>query len=115
MEHVIRGNCLVTEQFEVEFEFPISIAIYTSNIYVVLLAAPRMSAVVDNLYGVDHKGRIIWKVQSVQSAFKLINSTPYIALKAINEKVVSVTNFYGMRYYVDVVDGKLIEKENIRW
>ncbi len=115
MESSFSRNMLVTEQFELEFVFPISKTIYVGNVYIVLLEIPRKSSEVDNLYGVDNKGKIIWKVESVQKAFGLVNSTPYIAVNVVSEEVVSVTNFYGMRFYVRVADGTLFDKENLRW
>ncbi len=69
----------------------------------------------DNLYAVNEKGEIFWRVQSAKDAFNITQNTPYISMNIINSKIVQVTSFFGMRYLVEIRSSKLIDKECIGW
>jgi hypothetical protein len=109
------ANKLITSSFEVEFEYNIDKIEYIDRIILVLLEIPKGSKEVDNLYGVDEIGNILWRVQSIKEAFGIPQNTPYVALKVVNADTVQVTSFYGMRFSVDISNGKLIDKESIKW
>lgn len=49
----------------------------------------------------------------MEEAFGIPQNTPYVALEIVNEDTVQVTSFYGMRFYVDISNGKLIGKESV--
>lgn len=114
-EFKINQNKLITDNFEVKFEHKINKVEYISKIYLVLLEIPKGSNEVDNLYAVNEKGEIFWRVQSVKDAFNIPQNTPYIAMNIINSKIVQVTSFFGMRYSLEILSGKLIDKECIGW
>jgi hypothetical protein len=76
---------------------------------------PEGSKEVDNLFGVDSKGNVLWRVQSVKDAFCLQQNTPYISMEILDKQIVQVTSFFGMRFFVEISSGKLIDKECIRW
>ncbi|MDQ6423118.1 hypothetical protein RB620_27175 [Paenibacillus sp. LHD-117] len=48
-------------------------------------------------------------------AFGIPQNTPYVALKVVNVDTVQVTSFFGMRFSVDISNGKLIDKESNGW
>lgn len=108
-------NKLITSSFVIEFEYNIDKVEYTNKIIIVLLEIPKGSKEVDNLYGVDEVGKILWRVQSIKEAFGIPQNTPYVGLKVVNADTVQVTNFYGMRFSVNISNGKLIDKESIGW
>lgn len=111
----ISSNKLKTSEFEIEFEHEIDLVEYVGSKYLVMLKIPKGSKEVDNLLGVDLKGEVIWKVQNAEEAFGILQNTPYIAMRIIDEKYAQVTSFFGLRFTVDIKSGKLIEKESIGW
>ncbi|MFD1738085.1 hypothetical protein ACFSCX_16240 [Bacillus salitolerans] len=114
-EWIINQNKLIANGFKVEFEHKIDKAEYVSKVYLVLLEIPKGSNEVDNLYAVNENGEILWRVQSVKDAFNIPQNTPYVAMSIIDSKTVQVTSFFGMRYLVEILSGKLIDKECIGW
>lgn len=110
-----RDNKLIADDFEVIFKHKIAKIECAMDVCLVLIELPKGSKEVDNLYGVDMRGNILWKVQSVKDAFNIPQNTPYIALKLIDAKKVQVISFFGMRFTVDVLSGKLIDKECMGW
>lgn len=109
------ANKVITSRFEIEFDYKINKVEYVNKIILVLLEIPKGSKEVDNLYGVDEMGNILWRVQSIKEAFGIPQNTPYVALKIVNSDIVQVTSFFGMRFSVDISNGKLIDKESIGW
>lgn len=109
------ANRLITSTFEIEFDYDISKVEYDNGIYLVLLEIPKGSTEVDNLFGVDEKGKICWRVQSIKEAFEIPQNTPYVSLVVASKGVAKVTSFYGLRFTVNTSNGKLIEKESIGW
>lgn len=109
------ANKFVTSTFEVDFNNNISKVEYNNEIYLVLLEIPKDSKEIDNLYGVDVRGTVRWRDQSIKDAFGIPQNSPYASLDIVGNGTVKVTNFYGMRFSVNTKNGKLIEKESIGW
>lgn len=108
-------NKLITSEFEVEFEHNIDKVEFINDIYLVLIEIPKGSKEVDNLFGVNLSGNIIWRVQSVSEVFDISQNSPYVALKVINNQKAEVISFFGIRFSVNISNGKLIDKECIGW
>mgnify|MGYP001324420116 CR=1 FL=1 len=96
-------------------ENEINKAEYINKVYLVLLEIPKGSNEVDNLYAVNERGKILWRVQNVKDAFNIPQNTPYVSMNIIDSKIVKVTSFFGLRYSVEILSGKLIDKESIGW
>ncbi len=108
-------NILKIKEVEILFKHDIDAVEHVDGKYLVLLRVPKGTQEVDNLYAVDSKGKIIWEVQSAEEVFDISKNTPYVAMKVVNSKIVKVTSFFGLRFSVSIVDGKLLEKESIGW
>lgn len=113
--YIIERNILKTTEFEIQFQYDIDSIECIDNMYLVLLKIPKGSKEVDNLLGVDSNGKVIWKVQNAGEAFGILQNTPYVAMHIVDSKKVKVTSFFGFRFTVSIVDGKLLEKEHLRW
>lgn len=111
----IENGILRTNSFSRSFNYPIGDVKLLNNVYIVLLKLPKGSKEVDNVYGVDKAGKIIWRIQSIKDAFGIMQNTPYVSVDIDEIKNLSVTNFFGMKYYVNFKDGTLREKECIHW
>lgn len=108
-------NMLITDSFQIEFEHKINTIEMVEDIYLVLLKVPKGSKEVDNLYGIDKYGKIIWRVQNIKEAFDIPQNTPYIALRVLDSQKAQVTSFFGIRFTINTRNGKMIEKECIGW
>lgn len=113
--YTTNNNILKTEEFILPFDHDIADVKLVNNMFIILLRIPKGSKEVDNLFGISSNGNMVWRVQSVQEAFNIQHNTPYIAVDIINDAMIQVTNFYGMRYGVNPKNGYLINRECIRW
>lgn len=112
---MIKKKTLITQDFKVDFNYEIDDVLLVKEMYVVLLRLPKGTKELDNVYGLDLCGNISWRIQSVTDAFNIEQNTPYIALDKLNNDKIIVTNFFGMKYTVDVENGFLTDKECIAW
>ncbi len=108
-------NILIINDKQLEFEYEIEDIKEVNGILAVLLGVSAKSYSIDNLYGVNSKGEIIWRVQSVNEIYPSIISSPYVALKIAPSGDIAVTNFAGVRYFVNPKDGSITGKEVIGW
>ncbi len=113
-DYKLSENKLITYNFQIEFKHKINKVELINDIYLVMLEIPKGSKEVDNLYGVKN-GKILWRIQSVGEAFNIPQNTPYISLKILNSEKAQVTSFFGMRYTVEILSGRLLEKESVGW
>lgn len=114
-EFNIKDRSMVTADFRLDFENKIKVIEKVNDIFLVLLEVEKGSTDVDNLYGVDKFGKIIWRIQSIKEAFGIAQNTPYIALKVIDFEKAQVTSFFGMRFTFCIHNGRMLEKECIGW
>lgn len=111
----IQDNLLITNDFSLEFESKINLIEKVNDLFLVLLEVKKGTKDVDNLYGVDNNGKVIWRIQSVNDAFGIVQNTPYVALKVLCADRAQVTSFFGMRFIFYIDSGKMLEKECIGW
>jgi hypothetical protein len=105
----------VTPDFRLDFKNKINTIEKVNDIFLVLLEVEKGSTDVDNLYGVDKYGVIIWRIQSIKEALGIAQNTPYISLKVIDFEKAQVTSFFGMRFTFCIHNGQIFEKECIGW
>ena len=113
--YTIEKDILKTIEFEIQFQYDIDSVEHINNMYLVLLRIPMGSKEVDNLLGLDSNGKIVWKVQDAGEAFGILQNTPYVAMHIVDSKKVKVISFFGFCFTVRIEDGKLLEKEHLRW
>jgi len=123
MKYKIAGNSLKTERFNINFNYRIADVRYWDGVYIVLLSIPNEIDEVDNIYGVDGNGKIIWRIENPIKAFKIdeqeqgynyFASSVYVAIH-LDKGVFTGTTFFAIKYTFDYKTGKLINKESVRW
>ena len=88
--------------------------LYIKARFLILLEIPKGSKEIDNVYAVNEYGDVLWKIQNVLDAFNIKQNTPYISLDFQDNDIV-VTNFYGLKYHLDIINGYLFNKECNNW
>ena len=63
-------SSLKINSFTINFEYNISDVIYWDGIYAVLLAIPNEIEETDNIYGIDSKGKVIWRIENSVKRFE---------------------------------------------
>ncbi len=120
----VAENSLITTNFKIDFEHNISNVIYWDDIYVVLLFIPNNVNETDNIYGINSKGEIVWRIQNPIKAFKIdkneqgynyLSSSVYVHMHLDSDGIFTATTFFAMKYMFDYKTGKLLKKEYGRW
>ena len=120
----VEKNVLTINNFIIKFDYVISIVKFIDGTYIVLLDTPVGADGIDNIYGVASDGAIIWRVENPIKAFGLSENTQgfeyyaksiYVDISLGDNKNLSGTTFFGMKYIIDCKTGKLLEKDYIRW
>ena len=123
MNYKILKCSLKTNEFIVDFDYKIASVKYFDEIYVVLLSIPTKVDEVDNIYGVDRKGNIAWRIENPIKAFNIgedeqgynyFSSSTYVNI-SVNEGIFTGITFFSMKYTFDYKTGKLLKKEGGRW
>lgn len=118
------NNKLITKMKEVKFQYNILDIRYSNGLYVVMLDIPKSVDEIDNIYGVNEDGVIVWRVENPIRAFNISEDTKgyayykqsvYVGFLESNDKFLHVVTFFGMKYKLNGENGKLIEIEQSRW
>ncbi|MGX7049584.1 hypothetical protein RU86_GL001642 [Lactococcus piscium] len=113
---------LFIDKNECSFEYDIDDVKYQSGIYVVLLNIPNEVEEVDNIYGVNEFGKIIWRIESPLVAFDIkpeeqgynyFANSIYTGIFVLDNKF-SANTFFGMSYDFDFLTGKLLSKRGLK-
>jgi len=123
-KYKINDNKLELKSGVVDFNHNIKEVIFYNNIYIILLNIPNHIDEVDNIYGVNSQGEIIWRIESPEIVFPVnelteeyanMSKSIYTAIhKQTNEEFVGHT-FFAFKYKFDYKTGKLLGKELGRW
>jgi len=117
-------NTLKTNSFAINFAHNIADVKYWDGVYVVLLAIPNEINETDNIYGIDSKGEVIWRIENPIKAFKVdkneqgynyLASSVYVHMHLSSSGVFTANTFFAMKYTFDYKTGKLLKKESGRW
>lgn len=118
------NKTLKANNFIVEFKHNIQDVIFWDGIYIVLLSIPNEVNEVDNIYGVNSDGEVIWEIENPTKAFKLNKKEQgynymalsiYVHMNVSAEGVFTANTYFGMRYIFDYKTGKILKKERSRW
>jgi len=116
------GNKLFIDENECAFEYDIEDVKYQEGIYIVLLNIPNEVNEVDNIYGVNKLGEIIWRIENPIVAFNIKSDEQgynyyadsiYVGL-FVSESKFSASTFFGMNYDFNFKTGKLIGKKALK-
>ncbi|URZ01287.1 hypothetical protein [Clostridium felsineum] len=77
----------------------------------VLLSIPFDKTEMDNLYAISKQGKVVWRVQRLNTVFFNQNNLPYEQMN-VNENFITATDFYARRYFINPLNGN-IEKSDI--
>jgi outer membrane protein assembly factor BamB len=94
----------------VEFLYGIDNVRACGDMLVVLLDIPSDSQAVNNVYGVDVTGRIIWQVQDPAEVYAIQNDVPYVGIRITRDGEIIVTNFNGVTYELDPATGRILDR-----
>ncbi|WP_294449507.1 hypothetical protein [uncultured Ruminococcus sp.] len=108
----IHENALYINDELVTFDFNIDTLIIMDTKIIVLLDIPYDSNELDNIYAVDFKGKIIWRVEKAAKKYPKLRHDPYVGISMLDEKLLA-RQFYGQRYIIDPDTGKLIERYTV--
>lgn len=122
MNYNIVGSNLITKIFSVKFDYSISDVKYNLEVYIVLLNIPNDINEVDNIYGVNGQGDIIWRIENPIKAFNIseneqgyeyLANSIYVGIFNDNG-IFSANTFFGMKYDFDYKTGRLISKKGVK-
>jgi len=121
--YIIENNHLKTEAFDVEFGFSVKTVIYYDEIFVVMLDIPTGVYEMNNIYGVDKAGRILWRIEDSKIKFPIKRSTKvdyletpiYVGMNQDTDGSFFGITFWAMKYTFDYKTGKLLDKKWMRW
>ena len=120
----VYNNKLIVNGFEIEFDYDIADVKYMDKVYVVLLHIPNEVNEVDNIYGVDHMARLLWRIESPIAAYNItpseqgynyLVSSTYVHMYMDSEGVFTANTFFSIKYTFDHKTGKLLGREFTRW
>ena len=103
------ANILYIKELEVIFSYEIRSIIPLSDKVIVLLSIPQNDQTINNIYAVNHTGKIIWEVQDNQLDRKL----PYEHMILLDDKL-TATDFYGRRSFINPSNGKIMKKDVVK-
>ncbi|WP_332651877.1 hypothetical protein [Lysinibacillus sp. 54212] len=106
----INNNKLIINTKEVVFDKKIQEIKTVNGVIIVLLT---MDGSLDNVYGINHNGDVLWKIQEPDKSLIGNNRYPYVGL-SVHDNQVSAIDFYGRRLYIDVKNGEIIGKDIVK-
>ena len=110
---------LKTKSFEVNFDYNISEVKYWDGIFVVLLDIPVGTNEIDNVYGVDSSGKVVWRIENAARAFSVDENAPwyntyaqniYVGINLSADGILVAFSHQSMKYTVDCKTGKLLDE-----
>ena len=104
------GNLFKIGEKIKEFAYLIRDAKLCEDKIIVLLEIPFEDDEINNLYALNEKCEIIWRVEDLKDIFKNQVLLPYEQM-VIEDKVAIVSDFYGRRYYINCDDGKIMKRD----
>ena len=119
----ISGNKLITDNFTTSFEYNIGQIECWDEMYVVMLDIPVGVDELDNVYGVDFNGKIVWRIESPLKAFNVVKETQgymyyaksiYVCINLHEKGILTATTFFSMCYTVDHKTGKLLAETMVK-
>jgi hypothetical protein len=124
LDYEIVENTLKLNGFAVDFKYQIADTKYWDGIYIVMLEIPNEINETDNIYGVDSKGNVIWRIENPIKAFNVakneqgynyLAASTYVHMHLGLNGDFTATTFFAIKYTFDYKTGKLLGKKAGRW
>jgi len=107
-------NVLVVNKHRVEFKHNIQNVIPIDKTLVVLLDIPFDETFLDNVFAVSNEGKVIWRIQNPSEVYPINERLPYEYMRLDEAANIVVTDFVGIRYHVNPVNGKIIGRDCVK-
>ena len=117
-------NKLITKRGEMEFKYKIQDVKHYDDLHIVMLNIPNTADEVDNVYGVNEDGNIVWRIENPVEAFNISSDAKgydyykksiYVGFLEPGGNILYVVTFSGMKYQLNCVNGKLLKVAQSRW
>ncbi|URZ04109.1 hypothetical protein [Clostridium felsineum] len=105
------GHYCIYNNIDVRFDYNIRDVKLFGDLIIVLLSIPFDKTELDNLYAISKQGKVVWRVQGLNTVFPNQSNLPYEQMN-VNENVITATDFYARRYFINPLNGN-IEKSDI--
>ena len=89
---------------KVAFKHPIDNVKQCGNLYIVLVDVQGTN----NVYAVNNQAQIVWQIEDAGKVYGIVNTVPYVGTRINESNQIVVTNFNGVTYTVDPVNGNII-------
>lgn len=107
-------NVLIVNKHRVEFQYNIQNVISIGKKLVVLLDVPFDITLLDNVFAVSYEGEIIWRIQNPSEVYPISDRLPYEYMRLDDLSNLVVTDFVGIRYTVNPVNGTIIGRDCVK-
>lgn len=107
-------NALIVNKHRVEFQHNIQNVIPIDKTLVVLLHIPFNETFLDNVFAVSNEGKVVWRIQNPSEVYPINERLPYEYMRLDESGNMVVTDFVGIRYQVNPVNGKIIGRDCVK-
>lgn len=104
---------LIIDHKVIGFENNIHEVKIINDVILVLLNIPVGDNTLDNLYGVNFNGDILWRIKEPSSELAGSLRFPYVGI-SLNKNKMGVVDFYGRRFFVDEKNGEILGKDIVK-
>lgn len=109
-----KNNTLYVGVNEYSYKYYIRSAIVIGNQIVVLLDIPNDENVINNVFSVSPNGKVKWFIQPVNERFPKMQKPLPMESLTYDGQYLLTTDFYGFRYFINPVDGKIIDRDFVK-
>ena len=106
----IKHNQLIINNKQISFNNKIQEVKILNETTIVLL---NVDGSLDNVYGINSDGEIIWKIKEPNEKKVGNNRFPYVGISIKDEKV-AVIDFYGRRFFVNEKNGEIVDSDFVK-
>ncbi|MFJ5964240.1 MULTISPECIES: hypothetical protein [unclassified Bacillus (in: firmicutes)] len=106
----IDENKLIIGEKEVSFDKNIQEVKILNQIILILL---EIDGSLNNVYAINYNCDILWKIKEPKTEFIGNRKFPYVGFSEKDNKV-SVIDFYGRRFYLDITNGEIIGADIVK-
>ena len=103
---IVDQKTLIVGNNKIEFQNPIDNVKRCGNLYIVLVDEVG----INNVYAVNEQAQIVWQIEDAASVYSIINDVPYVGTRITESNQIVVTNFNGVTYTVEPINGKIINR-----
>lgn len=101
-------NFVQINEYKIAFKYNIDSVKFFQNVYIVLLDIPTEIKEVNNIFAINDRCELLWRIQDPAKLYNIINDVPYVGIRIDDQGVLIATNFNGVTYSVDINTGNVI-------